>query len=379
MTIRKIAEKTERLAEQEVEHAEKRLEDQVGGPARLQVILLLAGVLGLDMADKAAVSAVADSLKQAFHINNTQIGLLISVVSLVGAVATLPMGVLVDRAYRTRLLVAAIILWVVAMVVSGTANSFEYLLITRVFLGGVTAIATPAVASLTGDFFPAQERAGIYGYILAGELVGTGFGFLLAGEVSSAFNWRWAFYALAVPSAVLAWLIWRYLPEPARAGQSWLKPGQERIVGAEEVAEKGEDAQRSQEPQQPSRQSELAQKEIAESGVKPREDLVLKKDPLKQSLWWAVRYVLKIPTNVLLIIASALGYYFFAGVRAFAMIYVTGHYGLSRSVASGLVIVIGLGGIAGALAGGRLADRLLRRGWLSARVLVPGEIGRAHV
>ncbi|HET8700739.1 MAG TPA: MFS transporter, partial [Nitrococcus sp.] len=137
-------------------------------------------------------------------------------------------------------------------------------------------------------------------------------------------------------------------------------------------AEKGEDAQRSQEPQQPSRQSELAQKEIAESGVKPREDLVLKKDPLKQSLWWAVRYVLKIPTNVLLIIASALGYYFFAGVRAFAMIYVTGHYGLSRSVASGLVIVIGLGGIAGALAGGRLADRLLRRGWLSARVLVPG-------
>ncbi len=346
----------------------KRLEGKVGGPARLRIILLLSAVLGLDTADKAAVSAVAGSLKEAFAIGNAELGILISIVSFVGAAATLPIGLLVDRVRRKRLLTLAIALWTLAMVASGFATSFVFLLITRVFLGLVAATAQPAVASLTGDFFPPRERARIYGLILAGELVGTGFGFLLAGEISSWLHWRAAFFALAVPSGALAWVVHRHLPEPARGGQSWLQPGQQDAAAAEKVD--SEPQQRKKRPV--SGKAELAQQTIKEAHIEPHRDLVLHRDPAERSLWWAFRYVLRIRTNVLLIIASALGYYFFAGVRAFGMIYITEHYGLARSTASTLILVLGVGALAGVTGGGRLADHLLRRGWLSARVLIPG-------
>lgn len=357
--------------EEAEEYVEEEVKEQIGGPARLQVIAVLAAVLGLDGADKAAVSAVASSLKSAFNIGNTEIGVLIAVVSFMGAVATLPIGILVDRMRRQYVLLFSISLWSAAMVVSGTSNSFLYLLITRLFLGAVTAAALPAVASLTGDFFPASERARIYGMILSGELIGTGIGFVIAGEASSWINWRWAFYLLSIPSAALAWVVWRYLPEPARGGQSWLKPGQREVLSEEDV-QRGKRRPSDGESSGRSEESELAQEEVKQADIPPREGLVLKADPVNNDLWWAVKYVLRIRTNLLLIIASALAYYFFAGVRAFAMIYLTSHYDISRSTASGLAVVLGVGALAGIIAGGRLADRMLKNGWVSSRIIVPG-------
>ena len=358
-----------------VELGARAIGETVGGPARLRVILLLAAVLALDSADKATVSAVAGSLKQVFNIGNLEIGLLIAATSFIGAVFTLPIGILVDRTRRIRILIIAVILWTVAMVVSGTATSFTYLLVTRIVLGGVTAAAAPTLASLTGDFFPARERSRIYGMILAGELVGVGLGYFFAGEISSWLNWRWPFFLMAVPSAALVWALWRFLPEPARGGQSWIYEGDEDIRSDEEV--------RREHRQEPTRadgnegeegagQSGLARQAARYAGARPRQDLVLDADPTGRSLWWAIGYVLRIPTYVLLIIASALGYYFFAGVRAFGMIYLTEHYGVSRSTMSALVVVIGLGTLAGVIFGGRFSQWLLGRRWLTIRIDLPG-------
>ena len=162
--------------------AKRKVEQWAGGPARFQVILVLACILALDTGDKATISAVAGSLEAVFHVGNTAIGLLISAVSFVGAVFTLPIGSLVDRIRRKTILLWAIVLWSAAMAVSGLATSFLFMLLTRLALGAVTAAASPSVASLTGDFFPARDRARVYGMILAGELVGTGIGFFIGGS-----------------------------------------------------------------------------------------------------------------------------------------------------------------------------------------------------
>jgi hypothetical protein len=61
-----------------------RVLDIAGGPARPQVILVLVAVLGLDTAQLGTLSAVSVLLKRAFHISNTQIGLLLAIVSFVG-------------------------------------------------------------------------------------------------------------------------------------------------------------------------------------------------------------------------------------------------------------------------------------------------------
>lgn len=66
-----------------------------GGRAQARVVLTLSGVLALSGADTGTVSATADNLEHAFRIGNTQIGVLVSVVALVGALFTIPAGVLV--------------------------------------------------------------------------------------------------------------------------------------------------------------------------------------------------------------------------------------------------------------------------------------------
>jgi hypothetical protein len=73
------------------------LTEALGGPERTRVIILLAAVLALSSADASTVGASATQLRHALHISNTDVGLLVSVTSLVAAVASLPFGVLADR------------------------------------------------------------------------------------------------------------------------------------------------------------------------------------------------------------------------------------------------------------------------------------------
>lgn len=188
-----------------------------GGPARTRVVLILAAVLDLSGADTGTIPATTGNLEQAFHAGNTQIGTLLSVVALVGAVFTIPAGILTDRSRRVRLLAGSIALWGVATALSGAATSYVWLLLARVALGAVTATTGPTIASLTGDFFPAADRGRIYGLILGGDLAGSGVGYVISGDISSLTSWRVSFWWLVLPSLALAWVVWR-LPEPARGG-----------------------------------------------------------------------------------------------------------------------------------------------------------------
>src|SRR5712692_11490433 len=86
------------------------LTNALGGAERARVILLLASVLALASADAATVGASAIQLRHDLGINNTDVGLLVTVTWIVAAAASLPFGVLADRVTRTRMLGAAIVL-----------------------------------------------------------------------------------------------------------------------------------------------------------------------------------------------------------------------------------------------------------------------------
>jgi MFS family permease len=345
-----------------------------GGPARARVALTLAATLAVSGADTGTISATTNNLERAFHVGNTQIGLLLAVVSLTGAAFTVPAGILTDRTRRTRLLGGSIVVWALATVVSGAATSYLWLLLARIALGAVNATTGPAVASLTGDYFPAADRARIYGLIVGGDLAGSGLGYLVSGDLSSVTTWRAAFWWLAVPSLVLAWVVWR-MPEPVRGGSGYIAAGATEIPGERDVQAVAERAAKSRGRRHRgdfvAEETGLAQRALRASDVSPREDLVLREDPADRSFWWALKYVLRVRTNVVIIVASALGYFYFAGLRSFAIIFSTGHYGISKPTATFLILLLGVGALAGVYIGGRGADRMLRRGYLRARVILP--------
>ncbi|HEY1777040.1 MAG TPA: MFS transporter, partial [Solirubrobacteraceae bacterium] len=341
-----------------------RVVDAVGGAARARVITLFACVLALSSADTSTIGAVAPQLEKGLHIGNFDIALLSSVTLVIGAIFVIPFGMLVDRSKRVPMLAVTVVLWSGASMVSAFAGGFSSLLLTRLVMGAVTASAGPAIASLTGDYFPSRERGRIYGYILAGEAAGTAIGFTVSGLVA-AISWRLAFALLAIPGLFLARALWRTLPEPHRGGQSRLAPGvvdlHQAHTGEEWFA--GED--------EADETDELAYQAVRERGIEADPRYVLREDPQTMGLIAAVRYIVAIPTNALLIASSALGYFFFSGLLTFMVVFMKGHYRIGQAEVTLVLLLLVVASVIGTLVSGRVTDAMVRAGRVEARVWVP--------
>jgi MFS family permease len=353
----------------------RHLQRTMGGQERTRVIVTLAAILALSSADASTVGAAAAPLRTALHISNTDIGLLVTVSSLIAALASLPFGVMADRFRRTRILGFTVATWGGAMIWSATVSTFGGLLLARIVLGAVTAAAGPMVASLVGDYFGGSERGRIYSYILTGELVGAGIGFAVTGDIA-ALSWRAAFVLLAVPAFVLAWFVLR-LPEPARGALAPLR--------ADGAAEEEEAAVFGESTLGGSTLDDLtvaaddttgatdAQRLAAVRGVAPDQDKVLSSERLQRmGIVSAVRAVLLIRTNVILIVAGACGYFYLSGVETFGTEFAKEQFKVDQALANFLLLIVGGGAVIGVLVSGSLSDRLLRRGFLNSRIVVAG-------
>jgi MFS family permease len=300
------------------------LDDALGtGPARTTIVVL-AMVLALDAADRSAVGALAPSIKQAFHVGNTQIGMLAAAFSVVGALATLPMGVLADRVRRVALIAASVVLWSIAMGITAAAVTFGMLFVTRMFLGIVTAAAGPPVSSLIGDLYPVDVRGQVLSWVRSGELLGSGAGFLVSGLIVALLSWREVFVALALAGLVVACATLR-CPEPER--------------GAFEAF--GQD---------PTDDQTLYQL-LDDTDVEADARSVLHGHQRRRSFWWAMRYTLHIRTLVVVIVAVH-------------------QFGISQAGAALLVPVVGAGALLGLVGGGRIGDSLIESGHVNGRIEV---------
>jgi predicted MFS family arabinose efflux permease len=300
----------------------------------LKPIVLLALVVGMQSADAGTVGALVVPLKDSLHIDNMQVGLLVTVSTGVGALATLIAGALADRTVRVRLLWMTLMVCSAAMALSAASPSYGWLLACRVALGAGVAVSGPVVASLVGDYFAPSERGRVYGLVLAGEGACTAVGLLVAGEFG-AVSWRLGFLWLAVVGLILAIAVATVLREPLRGGRSRL-------------AAEGSDIT---------------------SGANPDSSPTTGQ---RRSVWRDVRYVLSIRTNIVLVVGSSFGYFFFTGLSTFGVALLCGRFQIGQAVATLLIYVLGVGALIGVLSTGRIADWLTARGHICARMTVGG-------
>jgi predicted MFS family arabinose efflux permease len=325
-----------------------------GGPDQFKAIMLLALVVGLQSADNGTVGALVVPLKHSLHIDNTQVGLLVTVSTGIGALATLPAGALADRSNRVRLLWITMLMCSAAMALSAASPSYGWLLACRVALGAGVAVSGPVVASLIGDFFAPGERGRVYGLVLAGEGACTAVGLLVAGELG-AVSWRLGFWWLAGVGLILAVAVATMLREPRRGGRSRLAAEASPTTSAANpdnvvmsVATRGGHA------------------------AKQHACLVRHENPQRRSLWRDVRYLLSIRTNVVLVVGCSFGYFFFTGLSTFGVALLRGRFQIGQAEATLLIDLLGVGALIGVLSTGRIADWLTTRGHISARIMVGG-------
>ncbi len=166
-------------------------------------MLLLAALNMSDEFDRIAFSALSPEIRDHFHLSDSDI-LLVNVVPGVIILLTAGlMGWLSDRYDRVKLSLIAAIAWGLASIGTGWAPSLLFLLFVRIFSGlGRTAneIIHP---SLIADLY--EERVHPRAYIVhrLGNPLAQVSG-IAAGWIGGRYGWTWAFYILAIPTAVLA-------------------------------------------------------------------------------------------------------------------------------------------------------------------------------
>ncbi|MGE0383177.1 MAG: spinster family MFS transporter [Gammaproteobacteria bacterium] len=184
-------------------------------PASWYTVGLLALMYAIHTYDRSVVTAVLEPIKDEFGLSDTQLGALSGMAFGVAfGIAGIPMGMLVDRLNRARLLAGLLMTWSGLTALTGFANSFMSLVLMRMGVAAAESGGQPLAMSLITDTFAPRLRALASGLFFASTPAGTLIGFVVTGYVAAHHGWRTAFFVAGVPGILLAVLIWFTLREP---------------------------------------------------------------------------------------------------------------------------------------------------------------------
>lgn len=306
----------------------------VGAGALTMVALCFANGLqqGIDQSQSQAI----ESLKAAFSVSDFQIGLIRVVTGSVGAVGALLIARLCRDRARTTVLAGMFATWAVLMAVTGLAMNFAVFLVFR-GLTAPTEATDPAALPLVADYWPAEQRAGKVSTFQAGAGVGAFIGLMLSGPLVDAYGWQAAFW-MWVPIGAIGALLIGSRREPRR--------------GVQDAAFR----------------DTLA--ELEGETLLTHEFEALGHRPVAARGWELWRTVFALRSWKRAAFGIGVSQIFLTGIAVWGLSYFKRTFGMSGTEASAIAPIIGIGTFAGLVGGGFLADRLLRRGVLRARVHV---------
>ncbi len=161
-------------------------------------------LMAFDFIDRQVVVATFPYLKSEWGLSDTQLGALVSVVSVAVAVGAFPIALSVDRWSRVKAIAVMGATWSLATLACGFAQSYAQLFTARAAVGAGEAGYGPAAGALLSTMLPAHRRATVLGAFQAAAPLGTVLGLVLGGISAAAWGWRAAFGLVAVPGLILA-------------------------------------------------------------------------------------------------------------------------------------------------------------------------------
>ncbi len=181
--------------------------------------------------DRQILGLMIGPIKAEFAITDTQVGLLGGLAfSLFYSIVSLPIGRIVDRVGRWRIIGLGVMFWSVMTMTCSVARGYPGLFLARMGVGVGEATLAPAAVSAISDSFP-NDRLGsamsVYG---SGIYLGSGLALLLGGAVIASLaenplvtlplfggvaSWRIIFLVVGMPGLIVGlWVL--TLREPPR-------------------------------------------------------------------------------------------------------------------------------------------------------------------
>ncbi|EHN75374.1 multidrug resistance protein [Streptomyces coelicoflavus ZG0656] len=139
-------------------------------------------------------------------------GLFVSAYALLFALVAPLCGAMSDRLGRRRILCTGLVIFALANVLTGLGGDFALILVSRAVAGLGSAMIMPSVYAMIAENFPFEKRGKIMGIVVAGLLSSTVLGVPLGSYLAHLMSWRAAFFAVAAVAAAVYLMVLVRLP-----------------------------------------------------------------------------------------------------------------------------------------------------------------------
>lgn len=159
-----------------------------------------------DYIDRQIIVSLFPHLKQEWGLSDKQLGALVSVISVVVAIGSIPVALLADRFGRVKSIFIMASIWSMATISCMFARNYGQLFAARAVVGlGETGYGSVGSA-LINALFPKRLHATLLGAFFAASSVGAVLGVVLGGIIAEHWGWRAAFGAVGFPGLAMALL-----------------------------------------------------------------------------------------------------------------------------------------------------------------------------
>lgn len=209
------------------------------------IAALLFALAMLNYIDRVTLSFAGEDISKQYGLNAVSLGYLMSSFLWTYTIFSIPMGMMVDRFGSRKVASYGLGIWSLATALTGFANSFGTIMLSRLVMGAGEASSNPSGASVIRKWIPASERGSVTAIFNSGSYAGPALCAIIAGPIIEVFGWRALFWIAGGLGFVwlAVWAIWYDVPEKAK----WLPQAEREKILAERggAGAKGQDVPKS--------------------------------------------------------------------------------------------------------------------------------------
>jgi MFS family permease len=196
-------------------------------------IVLLLGFT-FSFVDRQVLNLLVEPIRQDLDVSDTQISFLQGFAfAITYVLASVPIGRMVDRFNRVRIMIWGVLVWSAATIACGLSRNYWQLLFARTGVGAGEAALSPAAWSVLADYFHPDRLSRPISVYLMGPYIGAGIAMIAGAEVldftrevstvqmplfGALAPWQLTFLAVGLPGILVAALI-ATIREPVRTGR----------------------------------------------------------------------------------------------------------------------------------------------------------------
>ena len=184
------------------------------------VVLFLIELL--DQATQSAFSVLTPNVRDAFHLTNAGILLIVAIGGAAALGCTVPIAYLADRRPRVPIALIGATVGAGFSIALGLSQTIVMAAITLAGVSMGQAVIFPTHNSMLADYYPVKARPRIYSAHRSGMSIGAIAGVLIGAGLAALSSWRTPFIVFAIPIIVVV-IIGLRLREPPRGTHEQLE------------------------------------------------------------------------------------------------------------------------------------------------------------